>query len=302
MRFILFFFFLFILNVNSYSQFHIKFVVIDSLSKTGIPFATIQNLNEQSGTYTKNDGTGSFEVNKTENNIKVSCLGYQTKIVSLKSTNTNSVDTILLIPQIEDLNQVTVVNLNWNDYKEKNIGFANKKSNLHIVGYPGQEFAVYIPNEKKMTNAIIYEIQCKLKCIKVDSVAFRLHLYSIASDTTPEIELLDSNFIQIIGNQVNDIFAFNISSYKIQLPMNGVYVGFEWLGKYTNNTIVQEKATEPMIGFNFKSSKQLTYERIFSGKWKKSDVRKLFSNLPESSPIFNKNIPNPSIGLKIKYK
>ena len=36
---------------------------------------------------------------------------------------------------------------NLSYYKEKDLGFANKKSNLNKPGAIGLEYAVYIPNE-----------------------------------------------------------------------------------------------------------------------------------------------------------
>jgi len=294
-------FFCFI-SFTVHSQITISGLVIDAHSKKSIPYATIINTNSKHGLYTTENGTFKISVNKNDS-LHISCIGYKpiTTPVLYSVNKNNSPDTFYLIPYSKDLGEVIVAPVDWSKYKEMKLGYANLKSNYHVSRGTGVEYAVYIPNTKRIADAYIHLLKYKIEKVRLDTVAIRLHLYAANADDSPSIELLDSNYIEILAGKMNKVLSFDVSALKIKFPLNGIFIGIEWLGLYdtkTNSTF-SKQAVEPMIGFNFKSKEGLTYERKMNSKWELSDARKLAPSFEEEK-IFQNSIPNPSFGIVIK--
>ncbi|GMV77952.1 MAG: hypothetical protein AMXMBFR79_10850 [Chitinophagaceae bacterium] len=294
--------FLYFFSLEVYSQTTISGFVIDENTKKGIPYATIINTNTKQGLYTT--GSGYFKIAAYKNDsIYISCVGYNpiTISVSYFINNNNSSDTFYLIPYTKELEEVIVAPVDWSKYREMNMGYAKLKSKLLISRGTGFEYAVYIPNTK-ILDAYICKLNYKIEKLRLDTVAVRLHLYAVSADNLPSVELLDSNYVEILEGKADKVFSFDISKFKIKLPTNGVFVGIEWLGVYNSNTnsIFSKQAVEPLVGFNFKKKEQLTYERISNGKWEKSDARKLSIGSHIEKEMFDSPIPNLSFGIVIK--
>ncbi len=292
--------FLYFFSLEVYSQTTISGFVIDENTKKGIPYATIINTNTKQGLYTTVNGYFKITVNKNDS-IYISCIGYKPITVPYYLNTNNVIDTFYLIPYTKELEEVIVAPVDWSKYREMNMGYAKLKSNYHISRGTGFEYAAYIPNTKNV-DAYIYQLNYKIKKLKLDTVAVRLHLYAVSADNLPSVELLDSNYVEILEGKADKVFSFDISKFKIKLPSNGVFVGIEWLGVYNSNTnsIFSKQAVEPLVGFNFKKKEQLTYERISNGKWEKSDARKLSIGSHIEKEMFDSPIPNLSCGIVIK--
>lgn len=80
-----------------------------------IPFANVMLLNAKdssfiAGTVTKNDGSFSLEANGNGNllKLKVSSIGYETKLIPLNSNNSNNSVDICLDELVKSINEVVV--------------------------------------------------------------------------------------------------------------------------------------------------------------------------------------------------
>jgi hypothetical protein len=92
----------------TYSQTKSTYILLDSVTKTPIKYATI--LNNNKGTITSPEGYFKVYNNKKEDFIKISHVGYKSKKIKISKLNLN--DTILLVPDVYSLDEVVIV-----DYK-----------------------------------------------------------------------------------------------------------------------------------------------------------------------------------------
>lgn len=286
---------------TSVGQIKISGIIVDAETKKAISYATVINVSIRQGVYSTVNGEFELLVNKGDS-IKLSCVGYNPINICYKLSKNNEFDTFYLTRRSHELTKVFVSPVDWSRYKEKKMGYAGTKSYCHVVGVTGLEYAIYIPNTKKILDAYIYELQYKIRKFKPGAVAIRLHLYAVNSDNSPSVELLDSNYVETLAGEMDKIISFNISPLKIKLPPDGIFIGIEWLGTYDPNTnsIFSEQVIEPMIGFNFKSEDSITFERRTNENWERSDVRKLFIGSWLEKEMLSENIPNPSFGITIK--
>ena len=218
---------LFLKTLHSFSQ---NYKVIDFESKQPVQFATIKLIKDgklTNGFYT--DENGSFTLNSEKNyQIVVSCIGYQTKNVTIDNT-TNSIE---IEKKIYNLDEVVIT-----VKKDIQIGFIDAKNSKDIVGVSlGLEVAVFIENKLDYP-ALIKSVQFKVKKTK-EKIAYRLHLYEISENNLkPGDDLLNENFIYYIEPKVQGLIDIDLSEYNIVLPKKGVFVCIEGVdGLNTNST------------------------------------------------------------------
>jgi hypothetical protein len=289
-----------LISTLAWSQIKISGKVVDSDTRLPIEFATISNLTNRTGIFTTENGDFRITLNHNDT-IEISCVGYKTVKLFTPRLENNEL-TILLTPITRELQEVIVSNIDWTKYKEKRIGYAGKKSNWHVWGLTGLEYAVYVPNEKKIKGAYIWELLYKMVKRSNDTVLVRLHVYEVTANGTPGKELLDLNVVKKITGKMNQLVAYNISDYKIKLPENGVFVGIEWLGVYDphTNTVLSQNVNEPAFGFHDNIAALITYAKSRNGNWEKRDLRDLYIGSSVEKWISSRYNPNASFGITIK--
>jgi hypothetical protein len=272
-------------------------VVLDALSKKGIAFATVYGTYTHKGAYTTDDGKFATSLSKKDS-LEVTCIGYE-KLT--KAWYPGHFDTIFLRPLVIELSEVKLLSIDKSKFNQETLGFAGKKSNTLFGGSTGLEFAVFIENKDRCSDCLISKLNYQIKKSGWDSaVAIRLHLFESASDGSPGRELLDSNYFVILAGVINGIVSYDVSDFKIKLPLNGIFIGLEWLGTYTNsNTVLFNSAVEPMIALNNKADELFSFERIARGRWKKGDNETLFASRGSANADRLKKIWNASFGIGI---
>lgn len=276
-------------------------IIVDAESKIPISYATIINLKSMHGLYSTENGKFEITINKGDS-LRISCIGYKPVTISGILNKKYDLDTVFLNPESKNMSEVIITSINWNEYKEKKIGYSGIKSIWHIGGLTGFEYAAYIPNDKKLSGAYICNLLYKIVKKRTDTVVVRLHLYSVNTGGTPGNELLDSNYFVLLTGKMDKTMAFDITSLKIKFPNEGIFVGFEWLGTYDSksNSILFQQIYEPVIKFNDKLSSGITYGKTPNGKWEKPDPRMYYKNSDIEKLVFSRNVPNASFGMTIK--
>jgi CarboxypepD_reg-like domain len=209
--------------------------VVDSSTKQPIAFAVIQT--ESKSFYSDSIGRFTVLANDLSNVIKISCLGYETKSFKIGQ---NCKERILLKPKIFNLPEVIVSS---KPFKSKKIGLS-RKSSISSAQLDGEIIATFIPNDDQ-TYKVIKKMILPFKHHKREGDIrsnFRVHVYSVGIDGSPQKELLESNVV-FCPNKKKKKVELDISKYNIIIPKEGVFIGVEW--------IAEEKALTNREGYKF---------------------------------------------------
>jgi hypothetical protein len=278
----------------SFSQ---KICVVDSLSKKPLPYtnAKFYLANKiTGGDYCNVKGEIIFDKINFDN-VEFSQIGYDKKIISKAIIK----DSIFLKQNIIRLNEIKIVK---NKKKEvSSLGYIDYKKKIRLSAYKGFEMVVYIANPFKQPK----DIQSFLFKVKKDEkfkTAVRIHFYKKDLEKLiPGEEILNENIIQYIDGEIKELFEVDVSKYELELPIEGAFIGIEWLG------ILDEKSGElridknnwdaTYIDLNDKINQPLTFMR---SKFRNPTWENTVKMKNESKKYIEyKNYPNASFGIKI---
>jgi len=79
--------------------------ILDSITKTAIPFVAIENIKTKEGFYSSENGEADLDKFKNDE-VRISCLGYKSIIIQSKPLTRG--DTVFLSPQAQMLKGVSV--------------------------------------------------------------------------------------------------------------------------------------------------------------------------------------------------
>lgn len=224
----LFFIFLF---VSQFAFSQIRGVVKDSISGEPIPFVNIWVENET--IVTTSEPNGSFSLDLKEEKVLVfSALGYEVKKASSKT------DIILLKPKVFELKEV-VVSIPKKT-KEIQNGVSKKRfylpENQVIPWILAKKFNL---EEKNQDLNFVKEIHFFTKS-QVDHGIFRARIFEVNSDGMPGEDLVSDEIIVEVKKGKSKT-TINVSKYNIQIPKEGIVVGFESL--FINRNKYNQKAS-----------------------------------------------------------
>lgn len=214
-----------------------KIVVVDSLTKNPLPFVAIK-FNE-SGFYTSQKG--DFNLNQINADFfEVSLLGY--KKAKLKTVNVK--DTIFLTNEINQLDEV-ILSTKKAVTKELKLSKSPKKFGSWVLQpkseiltsiYPTEEIKNFHIDKINIEFAKIRE-KIELKNSNVKAYV-RLHLYEIENNK-PSNSIYSSEPINVNSFKKDNI-TFDISKNYITLRKDGIFIGLELIGYYTDEKIYND--------------------------------------------------------------
>ncbi|MFT7250354.1 MAG: hypothetical protein ACI9FW_000064 [Flavobacterium sp.] len=283
--------FLLLLTTLSLSA-QVKGVVLDSISGKPIAYVNIWVENENIGTTSEENGIFLLEI-KEEKNIVFSALGYETKI--LKSSEIEKVN---LYPKVYEMPEVVLSIPVGNE--EIEVGNSKRKFYLPepqtVPWVLAKKF--HFPSEKKdlkfIKNLIYYTNS------EVENGKFRARVYEITNDSLPGDDLIYQELIINVkkGKQTTVV---DVSKYNIQIPKEGVIVGFESLiieeNKYKQKATIFESKKQTTIDnysphiFYHYSEKEVSYTKRYN-KW----VKQQFSMYSKKG---EKKVITPAINITL---
>ena len=220
--------------VSQFTFSQIKGIVKDSISGEPIPYVNIWVENETIGTTSEANGGFSLDI-KEEKLLVFSALGYESK----KSSSKNEL--ILLKPKVFELNEV-VISIPKKTI-ESEIGFYLPENQV-IPWILAKKFNL---EENNQDLKFIKEISFFTKS-KVDNGVFRARIFKVKSDGMPGEDLVSEEIIVEVKKGKSKT-KLDVSKYNIQIPKEGIIVGFESLfidkNKYSQEARVigSKKAT-----------------------------------------------------------
>ncbi|MDI9338792.1 MAG: carboxypeptidase-like regulatory domain-containing protein, partial [Alphaproteobacteria bacterium] len=211
--------------------------IIDAKTKLPIFGAIVLNVsNQKNACYSNEEGVFSLHAAKGDS-LKISCIGYEdTMLFNLANSVLSQIE---LKPKFIVLNEVVVSStLNTKTISLGNI--EKYKGRYNQGGTKGSILLVYVPNHDSDTNKIVTKLKYLLDYVRFDSQksnkgTVRVRLYSSKDDLIfPKDNLLQENIIKTIPLKSDQLLVIDISKYQIKFPINGVFVGLEWLGEKNN--------------------------------------------------------------------
>lgn len=207
------------LFVSQFIFSQIRGIVKDSISGEPISFVNIWVENEPIGTTSETNGGFSLDI-KEDKVLVFSALGYEVKKVSSKT------ELILLKPKVFELKEV-VVSLPKKT-KEIEIGVSKKRfflpENQVVPWILAKKF--HLEDKNKDLN-FVKEINFFTKS-KVDNGVFRARVFEVKPDGMPGEDLVSDEIIVEV-KKGKDKVTVDVSKYNIQIPNEGIIIGFESL-------------------------------------------------------------------------
>ncbi|MBN8665639.1 MAG: carboxypeptidase-like regulatory domain-containing protein [Chitinophagales bacterium] len=268
-------------------------IIIDRETRKPISFASIFNLVKKNGVYSNETGNFKIDLNVSDT-ISISCIGYKT--IKFVPIDINTLDSISLISDIRELEEVVVYSQNFN-YKSIKLGDKRLRSSIHISRSSGFEYATFVPNPQNGARLFIEKISFKIRKSGNQPAAIRVHIYEPDSFFRPAKELLDSNVFIIVTDPGDHNIAVKIKKLQAPFYQAGVFIGVEYLGNFSrySGDIVGKEVNDLRIGFEKSDQGFKTFERFNKQEWREADIKKLFANSEGFKRLQKGNTPNLSL-------
>lgn len=266
----------FILNLNTFSfgQSQIKSIIINSRSKSPIPFASITILKEKIGCYA--DKNGVFEIiSKCLDNdsIVISSVGYELKKISI--SNALKLNIIEINENNKSLNPIVLKSKKR--IEKITLNKSNYRSNIYSGSY------ILMPQiaqsfNSPFTRSKIKSIHlCKLK----DKSSFRLIIYSYDSISGKPLEIKFDTLINPNAKARNLKIIFE----DFFLETKKFYIAIEWIFEQSNldiqkidtsnkEKIYKMKPPEICLRSKIIDEDIEIWQKTTDGYWKKTDFEK----------------------------
>ena len=211
------FFLLWVCNLVS-SQ--IKGIVLDTVTKNPIPYVSIWIENENNGTTAEENGQFQLTIAGQSKNLLFSALGYEKKTVAISSDMK-----VEMTPSTIELNEVQITK----KYGTKQIEIGETESPFLQAYENGPRIDIkFFPHKAKYKKTkFIKQIVLNTDC-RIEEATIKLHLYKVDDAGLPGEELLEKDYIATVSKGVKKTL-FSLSSFNLQMPKEGIFVGFERL-------------------------------------------------------------------------
>ncbi|MFO7743752.1 MAG: hypothetical protein R6V36_00035 [Psychroflexus sp.] len=197
-----------ILTLRSYSQRNI--LVVDSLTKAPLRFTNIDFLDSKGGTYSNDNGI--FEVPDSVTRVKISHIGYKSKIIN--SIN----DTLFLIQKENELSEILITT------KDKFI--AGRKKSKYNIGFNSSSKSIILAKK------LILENDSKIDEVHFDIInnkkikKSRLLIFNIDENEMPYENILNEEVVKQIEVGIKT-FTIDLFEFSVYLKKGIYFVALE---------------------------------------------------------------------------
>jgi hypothetical protein len=254
------------------AQVKLQSQVIDAVTKTAIPFATIGVKNRVIGTVA--DSTGKFQLSISTDSIGpnnpliISCIGYDSKEINARDLK-DVQQIIVMSPAVTYLNQVAVKPIK---FKVKTFGRTGSSAFMstkmisehnHTSDELGKEIGTVINIDK---NCRLTAFNMHVIFNHFDNVKFRLNIYSVKNGS-PDTLIIRDNILFDVGHVRQKWINVDLTKYQIYLEgYDKVAVAIQWLKSTTGNDPQKSfnVAAVPAIGHHilFRDKSQSTWLKV----------------------------------------
>ncbi len=259
----------------------LKGKIMDAQTNEPLPYATIELHSLRTGTIANNSGDFELSVNSMNQSIdtlEFSYLGYdkrafsvadflrlENKTISLKSSNV-SLGEVVVLPQ---------------KYKTVELGILDKKSeSWQVTNLFNNKIGNYIANKKQQIGWI-RSVSFYIDTVGHPETPFRVRIYDLNHEKNcPGDDILNENVI--VSAKEPGWFSVDLTNFKIQFPVDGMFVMMEWINsgdKYFHEkemhmknengqtVVVRRKFYGQVIGSVFRQPKMITWGITLGNDW-----------------------------------
>jgi len=261
----------------------IKGKVVDAKTNLGIPFANVYNPSINVGIHTDEEGLFYWSIQKQNDSVAVSCVGYKTKILSSKNFKKDTTNLIFLEELNIELGEITFKSKKNKKGHDIELGYYHTKQYGNSRWRPGgmsklEMYVVHIPNNEGI-DGFLKNVQYDIDGYRnhfTERPKARIRVQKVDPITgLPSTDLLTEN-LMINFTRFSNNLEIDISKYQIPFSKEGVFVGLEifchseW--RLDKNNISQEKSNCPYIPNtkidDEKDSGKSYYWTFHNGKWR----------------------------------
>ena len=287
-------FLIFLITVNLSNSQTINGIVKDSISGQNIAFVNIV-LKNGKGTYSSEFGIFELEIkNIKTDTLKISSLGYESKILPLIDFKNKTIFEVLLKPKIENLDEVLILNKKVK-YTDKETLGEKKEGNISVTSLIGYETAIFIDNPKNIKarlNRIYVDLKKRSDAKYV--ATFNIKFYELDTIVNkPAKELYNENYYVKPKNKKYRLWI-NVKDLEIPFPKNGIFIGIEMVNTY--GKVEKYSYFGPMFRYTLDKNKESkTWSNYHNSGWKNGSVD--YQNHKKTK----EGILNPVIGIEVLY-
>jgi len=275
-------FFLLLTSVTSLGQTTLTGRIKD-IRGNALSLTNIVSIKNNIGTMTNENGEFQLRNIFVTDTLKITNIAFIPKLIPVSLMHDNY--EIILIDSIKKLDEVIVKN--FRSFKNLlTLGYSSSSTRGEFKLLPGNQIAVYIdnPNNKDgWIKSITFGIKDYGKCKN----SMRLRLLEVDSITNfPSIDLLTENVI-LDNKTLKKKNNIDLSTYKILMPKNGIYIMLEWLDIETNC----DKNSYTSISANLVTQQNVVWLNYRDKKWG-------HTNRPR---LPNGNFMTPNFGIEVAF-
>ncbi|HEY4785623.1 MAG TPA: carboxypeptidase-like regulatory domain-containing protein [Bacteroidales bacterium] len=222
--------------------------IYDKQTSKLLPFATVGAMNMKYGTYTDTSGFFTLYFSNEHDSLLISYLGF--KSVYTTVYDVQRIAKIYLEPNPVQLKEITI-NPKKTKKKVREIGLFDKKSTGYLL--PPYELniqAAFMAFPKNGEEVVMKSIRFKYKLLKNNS-PLRVRILRVTDNGQPGEDMVAENIIfnQYKQNRAQEA-VIDILKYNIIMPVNGVFIAFEWIDRDKNLTTTKDQIRDhgPCIG------------------------------------------------------
>lgn len=272
----------------------IKGVVIDSVTEATVPYANIL-LKNGKGTYANEFGEFELDIkNLATDTLKISMIGYASKMIPLQNYKTQSYIKVKLQSQVETLEEVLLVSKQIK-YTDKEVLGEKREGNIGVTSLIGYETAIFIDNPRNVKGKV-KRVYIDLKRRKnADYIAtFNIKFYEFDSRNNKPGKMLYSENIYVTPRNRKYRLWIDVKNFNIAFPKNGICVGVELV-----NTVGKVKKYAyfgPMFRYTINTDRQsITWSNYHNAGWQGGAIEH------EKYRRAKTGTSNPMIGIEVLY-
>lgn len=267
----------------------VKGIVVDEFNK---PISYVNIWVENENNSTTSEENGEFTINSLPNkNLIFSALGYEKKTIKASDT-----EKVIMKANALELREIVIAKR----YETREIEIGKVKNETYQAFDNGPRIdAKFFPyNQKYKRTKYIKQVNF-FTDNQLESASFKVHFYTVNTDSSPGEELLQKDFIVSVKKGVKKTF-FDVTDFSLKMPKTGIFVGFEKLiieknkiekevtDSNTKTTTIQ-KTYYPLILYNF-VEREFVYT-FTGGKWNKQ------TKVDIANPSDKMSVYEPAINL-----
>lgn len=273
--------------------------VVKNAKGEPLGYATAYCPQNEMGVAADAQGQLSIDVESTSDSLRFSMLGYLNRTL-LVADVLNDPD-VILDPQSYTIQDIVVTDKN--PYEPL---LGTKTIMMSLAAKPGQKIVVKVKNPA-FTGKHIAKVIAEKNAVDTTrkkknkkprpeppTSNLRCQVMAVGEDGLPSHDLLSVNILADVVPEAETI-EVDLSDYEIEIPENGIFVGFEWLPVMQAHTV--RTFFQPHIKMTDSSDNAYTLIGRMDGEW----MWVIFADWKKDLPFFiSKKMRNAKIGIEVR--